>query len=1115
MCLSCTLAAYGVVSWEGFGKMQEDPYRNRLPYEYFQYLSRFSERKLKDLQEAFLTGQDLLPHLEGRSFPSKSTYQEFFTSVVPLTTAVCWSLAAPEVLKLGIARSSANSPIKKDQPVESWEACSRSPAGPLDNVVQGEHCSLSGWMKNWKGSPEQLSEIKTVLAGSQEELGRDKFGVKIIGHADFGLKRVAWSKAETPPVLHDRPLPSYYRSLVIVNGSSESVILLDVCGVPSNYGTFSLKDDFGLAHHYDVSRGQQTSETPFGVTLQAGAEYQIMVELRCPQDIAFHQQWLLFIFGRGGLQTHKPRTIFSIGRRVSALVGRNVQDVHTCLSTEAKPFYPAHLRQLFDTRPTFPKAYSNLKTEDWRKRLDAVDQTYASSVWPLQLAKLEEAVYCGILTGGISSARSADQGSACACTVIHLRQFSRLLALEEAAMEGDIKEHDLFCVQLRRRDPLNFTLEVPGLPENRPSVFPGDLIYIRWEKLPGMECAADVVAVEYQPKPQLTLKLPNYFVERCPSPPAMLLVHVRFTFNRLVLYRMHHALQKVASLSMKILPCSCNMASKTKENDIPTSRTANEPSHAPPSKVEFSKPEHKARDVLEHRGAVKSLNKEQWKAVTSVVDRVHGSGPYIILGPPGTGKTVTVVECILEVLAKDPSARLCVCAPSNYAADILCSGIAAGGVDRSVMWRMNDPRRNRASVKVDVSPFCEYQLKSEQDDMKPFRVIVCTCGAAGMLNEPPYVGKVGPFSHVFVDEAGQALIPEALIPLSLANSSTCRVLCGDPKQLGPVVHSKLAAERGLDESLISRFEKSEESCASVGVSKFCVIKLVRNYRANAKLLELPSRMFYNNELIAAAQSDTVHPPKDWQELKGRDFPMLFYGVKGQQMREGESPSYFNPVEAVKVVDLISGLLSKTTVTPGDIGVMAPYRRQVYKLRLLLRSKSLGAVRVGTVDDYQGQEEKIVFISTVLTRLDSLKKVETVGKDKHIGFLGNAKRFNVAITRAQAMLVVVGHPLVLAQDENWSELLRYCLARDAFRGFGSEYVPSFMPFDSSASIDTSGSEQDDTDSNNPLEDLEIAKAIEKIAELSLLGMGDIDKLYPGDLDSMYSAFTEEMEWRVQL
>ena len=96
--------------------------------------------------------------------------------------------------------------------------------------------------------------------------------------------------------------------------------------------------------------------------------------------------------------------------------------------------------------------------------------------------------------------------------------------------------------------------------------------------------------------------------------------------------------------------------------------------------------------------------------------------------------------------------------------------------------------------------------------------------------------------------------------------------------------------------------------------------------------------------------------------------------------------------------------------------------QVQKIRLLLRERGLGAVRVGTVDDYQGQEERIIFISTVLSRPESLPggaALEAIcpgmgAAPPDIGFWRNPKRFNVAITRAKALLVVVGHPVVLMQ-----------------------------------------------------------------------------------------------------
>ena len=128
---------------------------------------------------------------------------------------------------------------------------------------------------------------------------------------------------------------------------------------------------------------------------------------------------------------------------------------------------------------------------------------------------------------------------------------------------------------------------------------------------------------------------------------------------------------------------------------------------------------------------------------------------------------------------------------------------------------------------------------------------------------------------------------------------------------------------------------------------------------------------------------------------------IFCGVRGEQRQEKDAPSYFNPQECTQLVDTLHGMLSEPAfgLGAGDIGVMATYRRQVQKIRKLLRSKGLGAVRVGTVDDYQGQEERIIFISTVLTHKGTVH-----GSDDHVdpnlAFLTSAQRFNVATSRAK-------------------------------------------------------------------------------------------------------------------
>ena len=91
-------------------------------------------------------------------------------------------------------------------------------------------------------------------------------------------------------------------------------------------------------------------------------------------------------------------------------------------------------------------------------------------------------------------------------------------------------------------------------------------------------------------------------------------------------------------------------------------------------------------------------------------------------------------------------------------------------------------------------------------------------------------------------------------------------------------------------------------------------------------------------------------------------------------------------------------------------------------RLLLRKEGLGAIRVGTVDDYQGQEEKIIVISTTLTNRERL----TSDREHSLGFMANPKRFNVALTRAMALCVVVGNPYVMLAEPHWRSLLQYCV-----------------------------------------------------------------------------------------
>ena len=211
-------------------------------------------------------------------------------------------------------------------------------------------------------------------------------------------------------------------------------------------------------------------------------------------------------------------------------------------------------------------------------------------------------------------------------------------------------------------------------------------------------------------------------------------------------------------------------------------------------------------------------------------------------------------------------------------------------------------------------------------------------------------------------------------------------------------------------------------------------------------------------------------------------------------------SYFNTAEVSVLVELVQKLCSSQTaqVKPDDIGIIAPFRKQVYKIRQLLRKRFLGMIRVGTVDDYQGQEEKVIFISTVVGRNQHVGGEINKLQNQGVGLIGSDQRFNVAITRAKALLVIVGDPVPLMKDDNWSAMLRKCHEKNAYRGVPSAELEAKDHNDS-------GEEEDS--------DADMEAAVDRMAEL-MLGPGDYDLMFP-DMDDLDMHYRDEMEFRVML
>ena len=427
----------------------------------------------------------------------------------------------------------------------------------------------------------------------------------------------------------------------------------------------------------------------------------------------------------------------------------------------------------------------------------------------------------------------------------------------------------------------------------------------------------------------------------------------------------------------------------------------------------FPSEAYEKRQIIRKRFVPKScfLNEEQTCSIEMILG-CKGMPPYVIHGPPGTGKTSTLVEAILQLYTIQRHARILVCAPSNSAADhILDKLLSEKAVElrQNEIFRLNAPSRPYEEMNPDFSPFCFF----EDDVFKcpPLqallrcRIIVSTYMSASLMNAEGI--KRGHFSHIFLDEAGQASEPETMISVAnLCKRNTVVVLAGDPLQLGPVIYSKVAESYGLGKSYMERVFECEFYC---DMDENYITRLVRNYRCHPEILHLPSLLFYKEELIPCkVETSSFMEKVDF--LPNREFPVLFFGIQGLDEREGCNPSWFNRFEASKVAEVIRKLTTNTDLHDEDIGVITPYRQQVLKIKTALDSLDMPDIKVGSVEQFQGQEREVIIVSTVRSTI----KHNEFDRNHCLGFLSNPRRFNVAITRAISLLVIVGNPYIICK-----------------------------------------------------------------------------------------------------
>lgn len=293
---------------------------------------------------------------------------------------------------------------------------------------------------------------------------------------------------------------------------------------------------------------------------------------------------------------------------------------------------------------------------------------------------------------------------------------------------------------------------------------------------------------------------------------------------------------------------------------------------------------------------------------------------------PGTGKTITIVEAIQQVLYDNSNARIMACAPSNSAADIIASRLMSK-LRRNELFRFYAPSRFKNQVPDELLSYTctlpdgHFSIPS-MDTLKSFRVIVSTCVSASFAVN--YGIARGHFTHIFIDEAGQATEPEAFVSIkTMADSRTNVILSGDPKQLGPIIRSGIARELGLEKSYLERLMSSDAYDLKNSYGKryvfflftmymrlicvFSVVKLTKNFRSHNAILTFPNKKFYDDELQPCASPSTINMYLNSSYLPSKKFPVVFHSVYGKDDREASSPSFFNIDEILQVKSYVQRL----------------------------------------------------------------------------------------------------------------------------------------------------------------------------------------------------------------
>ena len=479
------------------------------------------------------------------------------------------------------------------------------------------------------------------------------------------------------------------------------------------------------------------------------------------------------------------------------------------------------------------------------------------------------------------------------------------------------------------------------------------------------------------------------------------------------------------------------------------------------------KPEPKGLNFNEFQWINENItsNSEQMLAIKNIVNETAFPAPYILFGPPGTGKTSTLVEAIGQIYRLKPEARILVSATSNFACNEIASRLLKV-IPKNYVFRFFSKSAERLILEMSYDLIERSNLNTGShrfpswDEIYGTRVLICTLTSAGRLIQGEI--KQNHFSFVFIDECGSATEASSLIPIAgIITEAHCLkgsiILSGDPMQLGPIIRSTFAEKMGLGVSMLERLMNHNiyEKDANNAFNPLLITKLVKNYRSHKDILNFSNVNFYTNELLPVAKSENVNWALNWYLLPSRWFPIIFESVIGSFLREEDSTSYYNRKEIDTVTYYLETLLrigvNGRQIMQSEIGVISPYKKQCIKIRQECSRRGWNGIEVGSVEQYQGREKPVIILSTVRS------------KTRSVGFLDNVKRLNVALTRAKALLIIIGNPETLQKDENWSKFIQYCHANDAIRG---------NKFELKLTVDENNNNDEN---NNDIKDVKLTKS----------------------------------------